>query len=246
MGFQPPRFLFLQTYLLFVILTTIRTFIAFFSLFRALGYVRELFFAMEIHLFDRMNKHGDIETIDMYTGSVVASSANTQTKQTYEYSIAWGDALCEAIRNGLTYKQINDHPKLPPMSVVYRWKELHPDFVARLKAARIDRAEYYRDMAVLTAEDTETKDEATVNRLKVDTYKWAAAKDDPAKFENNLKVDTKHSGQVGFFALRTGVPHNEGEKELTEGKDGLIIEENNDNDTKPREDHEEDDPTSTT
>ena len=176
------------------------------------------------HLFDRLTPEGHLETIDMYTGEVVSSTANVCSKRDYSYTVDWGDAICEAVRTGMTMKQINDDPRLPPVGIIYKWRDLHPDFKERLIAAKKDRGEYYRDRVIETAEDIEDKEGATIARVKMEAYKWAAEKDDPARYGANIKVDTKHSGQVGFFALRTGVPRSEEEKELTPGADGLSIE----------------------
>ena len=169
------------------------------------------------HTFPRINEAGELELVDMYTGTVLENSVACR-KVSYVYSIEWGDAICNAIRLGMTMKEIEDNPELPPSAVVYHWKKLHPDFAEKLVEAKRMRAEYYRDMVIETAEGTSDKDQAVVNRLKIEAYKWAASKDSPAEFGENIKVDNTHSGQVGFYALRTGVPHAD-EIELTETPD---------------------------
>jgi len=190
----------------------------------------------EKHIYHKLDDDGNIRAIDMYTGEVVSLAEHEVLGRSYKYTLNWGDAICEAIRQGMTMKKIGDHPKYPPLSVIYTWRDRHPDFKERMKAAKQDRAEFHRDRALEIAEETESKEEAHVNRLKVDTHKWAASKDDPARYENNIKVEQHHTGQVGFFALRTGVPRSEGEKELTEGRDGLTIEGNCKTEPEQRED----------
>jgi len=170
------------------------------------------------HVFTKLDEEGKLVVIDMYTGEVVRREGDVSVQQ-YCYTTLWGDAICEAIRRGHTFKDLSRDSTMPPLGVLYSWRRLHPDFNERLKAAYADRAEYYRDMAVETAELAETREEVNSARLKVETYKWAAAKDDPSRYAENVKVDTNLSGSVGFYALRTGVPH----EELTDETDSAKL-----------------------
>jgi len=185
-----------------------------------------LFIMEEKHIYYKLDEKGVVRAIDMYTGDVVSLAGDDTITQRYNYSVQWGDVICEAVRSGKSIKQISEDPRFPPASIIYGWRSLHPDFKEKMQEARRDRAEYHRDCAVEIAEGTECKEEVNVNRLKIDTHKWAAAKDDPARYESNIKVEQHHTGQVGFFALRTGVPRTEEEKKLTLEETGDRIEDN--------------------
>jgi len=174
--------------------------------------------------YDTVDKEGKLVTIDMLTGLTVHHE-HVPAKY-YTYTVSWGEAICSAIRRGMTMKQIAEDPRLPSIEAIYNWRRTHPDFKEKLLDAKRDRAEYYRDLAIEIADTTETKEESITNRLKIDTYRWAAEKDDPASFGTNVKVDTHHSGAVGFYALRTGVPR-EVENILPQEEESVTLETDN-------------------
>lgn len=113
----------------------------------------------------------------------------------------------------------------PPYHDVCRWRREDEDFDKALKQARVDRAEVFADKAVETAESLEdaNRDEVSVGKLKVDTYKWAAEKHDPEKFGNKTKVVGDANAPLSLNII-TGVPQpappNEEPKEKAiEGKE---------------------------
>lgn len=100
------------------------------------------------------------------------------------------DVLCQnMVEKGWGLSKVCALPGMPTYATVCRWRRKHPWVAEALKEARIDRAERMRDLAVETAEQSENpEDTIDADKLKVDTYKWAAGVDD-SRFSPKSKVD---------------------------------------------------------
>lgn len=141
--------------------------------------------------------------------------------KTYAFSEIIANILCQKIAEGGSLTNICKDKNMPNFSTVSKWRRMNPDFDAAIKYAMQERAHAYHDKAIRIAESTESKDEATVNKLKVDTFKWAAEKGDPDQFGNRTKVVGDPTRPLNLV-IDTGVPQPNDEREVEElgGTDG--------------------------
>lgn len=111
---------------------------------------------------------GKLVTRDIRTGEVIAEEGSSVPQ--YLYSLEMADAVCNLVREGHTYKEIALMRGMPPMHLLYNWRNTHPDFAKRLKLARKDRASWFHDEAVqvIKESDTITKDEVAREKFRFD------------------------------------------------------------------------------
>lgn len=176
-----------------------------------------------IYLYNKRTNEFDV--IDPNTGLMVSqeSSLSKQFKD-YVYTPERGMMICEAIRSGMTIMQMNQDSRFPPSSAIYYWMSKHKEFSLRYEQAFRQRGDHFHDKAIDIALSTESKDEATVNKLKVDTLKWAAERADPERF-GQKKVDISIN-QPSVIVLNTGIDR-EGAptiEELLSKKEPITIE----------------------
>ncbi len=82
---------------------------------------------------------------------------------------------------------------MPDRGTVIRWMDQEPDFAAKYARAREVQADAMDDLILETAEKT-TPENAAANRVKIDAYKWRAAKLKPKVYGD--KVQTELSGSM--------------------------------------------------
>jgi hypothetical protein len=113
------------------------------------------------------------------------------------------DHILRFVTEGKTLTQVSKIPGMPPVHTVFKWLRKYPEFKSQMNEARKARAEYYADKAIDTAELTE-EDKVQSDRLKTDTYKWAAEVNDRETYGKQTKL----TGNVGSVNLTivTGVP----------------------------------------
>lgn len=112
--------------------------------------------------------------------------------------------ICQKLTEGKTIKEIGLMEGFPPAYVIHGWSRKYPEFKAEIKAAREARAEYFHDEVIETAKNTkEYKNKS--DRLKIESYKWAAAVNDPATFANRTKISGDADAPLTII-LDTGVP----------------------------------------
>lgn len=104
------------------------------------------------------------------------------------YNPAIIDIICSRIVEGASLSEICRQPDMPTYATLCRWRRREPWITEVLEQARRDRAEYLRDQALSEALAAD-EDNAAAKRLVVDTYKWAASTDDPARYSPKTKVD---------------------------------------------------------
>lgn len=106
--------------------------------------------------------------------------------EAYKYSQLIADLICNKIMDGGLISKICKEAGMPPYSTIVRWRQQHPEFGEALEMARKARAEAMHDEVLDSVSDERialmSKDDIIAARLKVDTYKWAAEKNDPNKF----------------------------------------------------------------
>ena len=104
----------------------------------------------------------------------------------YKYNRVTADIICNKIMEGKLISKICSEEGMPNHATISRWKVAHPEFTEAIEMARKARAEMMHDKALEAVSDTNienmTKDEVAAHKLKIDTYKWGAEKNDPAKF----------------------------------------------------------------
>ena len=158
--------------------------------------------------FVRHNKTtGEIEVVDEKTGEVIARQGRldkyiSNLKEPFDPVIA--DIFCNRIIEGESVRKICEDPMMPDLATLTRWRRNDDDFRKDMAQARKDRAQVYHDKALEIVEETTTKDEVSINRLKSDTYKWAAERGNAEEFGAR---PTKVEGvSVSTQIIVTGVP----------------------------------------
>jgi hypothetical protein len=93
---------------------------------------------------------------------------------------------------------------MPSFSTISRWRNKNEDFSSSLKFAYAERAHYFHDKAIDIVEDTSSREEATINKLKSDTYRWAAERGNQEQF--GAKQSKVEGVSVSTQIIVTGVP----------------------------------------
>lgn len=122
----------------------------------------------------------------------------------WDFSQITGDHICMLVTEGYTLKEVSGVNGMPPLHVIYKWKRDNEEFREQLGKAFEDRAHFYHDHAVETALTTNNKNQVPVNRLKIDTLKWAAEKGNTASYGNKQVVEGNPDKPVQFV-IDTGV-----------------------------------------
>lgn len=162
---------------------------------------------LESGTFARVNSNNEIEVVCEKTGQVVATQGGLrnyidQLKQPFDSTLA--DIICNRIIEGEPLTKICKDPIMPSFSTISRWRKNHEDFDSAIKYAYQERAHYFHDKAIEVVEDTFTKDEVSVNRLKSETYKWAAERGNQEQF--GAKQSKVEGVAVSTQIIVTGVP----------------------------------------
>lgn len=128
-----------------------------------------------------------------------------------EYTPEIGAMICERIALGESVRTICADPDTPAMSTVFKWLNVHKDFVEQYARAKEEQADAIFD-EILDIADNSTNDYMTrknadgtdyeaVNqeniqraRLRIDARKWMAGKLRPKKYGE--KIDHNVSGAL--------------------------------------------------
>jgi len=155
----------------------------------------------------RNGKEGEIVEIDMYTGEVVGTSNFDLVQRAVKYTVPLGNLICNCIREGMTMSEICKKKGMPEKNVVYMWRSLYPDFREKMDLAREDRGDVYFEKVLDTVEELEVNEDNQVRvaKEKVQAYKWAAEKSNARRYGNKTQSEVKHSGEIGFKVLNTGI-----------------------------------------
>ena len=203
-----------------------------------------------------INEQGLVETIDIYSGKVIAVQESkgdlfksrlelmTQvlidgelvwiergmsldkyvSKAKWAYSEVIIDIICQKLLEGKRLGEICKQPGIPPYHILSAWRRKHSEADEKIRAARADYAELYREQVL---EEAMSADEENVQtaRLRMDALKWAAGVDNPDKYGAKTKVSHDVSGSVQLI-VDTGIRRPEdipieakSVEEVTDGKD---------------------------
>lgn len=121
----------------------------------------------------------------------------------YPFSQVTCDLILQHVMEGMTLTSIGKLEGMPPVHIIFKWMRKYPEFHAEMREARKSRAEYFADRAIDLAENSK-EHRVQSDRLKVDTYKWAADVNDRDTYGKHQKI----TGEVGgtIFHVNTGVP----------------------------------------
>jgi len=140
------------------------------------------------------------------------------------FSEMTADLICQRIVEGETLVDICKSAGYPSYCVLSSWRRRYPYFDSAIKEARFDRAEHFHDMALKEAKATASKDDAPAQKIKVETYKWAAKVGNPDTYGDKTKISGDSSAPIKFV-VDTGIRRvgDEGFREVTPG--GSVVEE---------------------
>jgi hypothetical protein len=145
-----------------------------------------------------------LETYDIRSGELVRSNGfSLETGMLY--SEALGDAIANLIAEGKSLLSIANEPNMPPISKLYRWQSLYPEFRAKVTNARRLRADTYREKAEQILDATTDKDEVPVAKFKFDGYMRLAEKDNPEVYGNASTAIGGVNGMSLNLVINTGI-----------------------------------------
>ena len=113
------------------------------------------------------------------------------------YTPAITEAVCVAIIDGHTLREIDQMLDMPSKATILRWLENHAGFRAQYARARELQAEVM-DAKILDAAEECTPENHAAQRVKIEAYKWRAAKLNPKVYGD--KIDLNHSGDLNITA----------------------------------------------
>lgn len=91
--------------------------------------------------------------------------------------------IIHRLEEGESLHKICKDPKMPTRAIVNKWRSLSKSFNEEVERAIRFRAEYFRDMVEVTAEEVaHDKDDLADQKKRIEAYKWLASKDDHKKF----------------------------------------------------------------
>lgn len=110
------------------------------------------------------------------------------------YTDEMADAICGAIAEGASLRQICELEGMPGRRTVLDWLEKHEDFRAKYARAREHQADVMDDL-VLHVADTCDSENYQAARVKIAAYQWRASKLRPKVYGD--KVQQEHTGPGG-------------------------------------------------
>lgn len=128
------------------------------------------------------------------------------------YNPAIIDLICQRIVDGMSLTEVCKLPNMPGYSVLCRWRRQEPWIEHALEQARRDRAEAMRDQALAEALAAD-EDNASAQRLKVDTLKWGASVDHE-RYNPKTKVEATINTPT-VIQVVTGIDRTPVEKDVT-------------------------------
>lgn len=103
--------------------------------------------------------------------------------------------ICERIAMGEPLGRIVAEPNMPGYRTVSDWLNRHPEFSAEYTRAREAQADEM-DARILSAAEAVTAETAHADRVRIDAYKWRAARLNPQRYGDRQHVE--HSGSVSI------------------------------------------------
>lgn len=104
------------------------------------------------------------------------------------------DHICEKIADGMSLRAICEDDTMPHRITVMRWLDDNRDFATKYARARELQGDAM-DEKILEVADACKPETAAADRVKIDAYKWRAAKLAPKKYGE--RVTTELTGKDG-------------------------------------------------
>ncbi len=127
----------------------------------------------------------------------------------WRYSDVLADLICQRVTEGASLLEIcrnskkAGEPVIPPYFILAKWRQDFPQFNEKLEQAFKDRSEIFHGKAIEQAELSD-EDNASGQKVIVDTMKWGAAIDNPDRFGSKTKIGTEGEGNITFI-INTGI-----------------------------------------
>jgi hypothetical protein len=100
------------------------------------------------------------------------------------------EEVCKRVANGESLRAICDDDFMPSYWSIFRALDADPSFASNYARARELQAEFVDHEIVMVARNS-TPESAAADRVKLDAYKWRAARLAPKKYGDRLNVDQK-------------------------------------------------------
>ena len=101
------------------------------------------------------------------------------------YTPELGDLILNGLIAGESMRKLCAPEDMPDRGTVVRWLAEHPDFEAKYAHAREAQADTMDDLILEEAEKV-TPETAAASRVKIDAYKWRAAKLKPKVYGDKM------------------------------------------------------------
>lgn len=147
--------------------------------------------------------NGTLMQLDLATGEEAPVNTTTTLVTRTRYSTQLAARIVQKVREGESILNIAKEDSFPSSAVIYAWVRKYPDFGEALKGAREDRAEYFHDKVIATAEALTDRDEVPVAKEQIAAYKWAAEKGNPSRYG---KDKSENNGGNVTIIVDTGIP----------------------------------------
>lgn len=151
--------------------------------------------------------------------AVVEEATASKTVPQSIYTIELAERICEHVARGKSLLWIARQSEMPAYSTLLKWSKEHPELSQMLRSVRDLRARHFEDAAIEAAENAIGKD---ADRLKVDTYKWAAEVNDPTTYGKKLAHSGEVKGQVILQVVTGFGEPNEWQKPPKLNPDGTV------------------------
>lgn len=170
--------------------------------------------------YSRYNDKGELETVDTFSGEVIHVKSDmeltTSEIKRYIYSETVAMIITDQMRkDGLTLMAVSKLPGFPSYAVLCRWRNENEKFASMIREARRDRAESHIEKISDILKLEMSKDEIPEAKLKIETYKWLAEKDDPENYGTKTKILGDASAPI-LIRVSTGIDR--------EGSSGMMEE----------------------
>jgi len=152
--------------------------------------------------FYRTNDLGQIEEVDMETGEVTVHQS--AVRNVYKYTLAVSEVICSLLRNGKTLTAISRKDGMPPLSTLYTWRRVHPDFEEKIRLARTYAAEHLMDRVQDIVDECSVKEDVHVAQFKANTLIRLAEKQNPEKYGTRTKI-TGDANAPMMLIVDTGI-----------------------------------------
>ncbi|MES2904532.1 MAG: hypothetical protein V4696_10140 [Pseudomonadota bacterium] len=121
------------------------------------------------------------------------------------YTQEIADSILDRLSEGESLRQICAGDDMPNRASVNRWLDADENFATRYARTREMQGDHMDDLILETA-DKCTVETAAADRVKIDAYKWRAAKLKPKVYGDKQQVE--HSGNIGIGSALDALPDN--------------------------------------